>query len=1299
MSFVHLHVHTQYSILDGLSSIKGLFKRARELSMPALAITDHGNMYGVKEFFKYANDKENLDADGKFIVKPIIGCEVYVTRHYDPKLKDNEHRKYYHLILLAKNYEGYKNLMKICSAGHIDGKYYDKPRVSHEIVEKFHENLICCSACLAGEVPKNIMADDLDAARKAIEWHKGVFGEDYYLEVMLHKSETGFSEDVGEAQMKVNDAIWNLAREMGVRTVATNDVHFIKKEDGPVHDRLICLTTNVNVAEPNRLHYTQQEWLKSEEEMAALFPDHPEALETTLEIAGKVESYQIDRGHVLPKFQIDEAFMAEVDEQMTRYADVIEEGKFEKTKKVDENGNPVMKYRGDEFCHSVAFLCHLTYKGARKRYGDTLTDEQADRIDFELKTIARMGFPDYFLIVQDYIAACRAHGDLVGPGRGSAAGSVVAYCLGITNLDPLKYDLLFERFLNPDRISMPDIDVDFENLPWAHDYVERRYGKDHVSRVITFGTMLAKGAIKDVARISQLSIEESNRLSKMVPDRLSEMVEKEYPYNPKMDELIPGFKVIEKEVEVDDPENPGQKKKEIHKFQKGKEEQSVKITLSNCYRLVPEFKEELANGSDLNKEILYFAERLEGSIRQVGMHACATIIGPSNLGEHIPICLSTDKETGEQVWTSQYDGHYIEDVGMLKMDFLGLNTLSIISETLRNIKKRHGIDIDIEAIPIDDKETYELYSRGDTTVIFQFESPGMKEWLQKLHPERFEDLIAMNALYRPGPMDFIPSFVNRKLGLEKIEYDLPEMAGILQDTYGITVYQEQVMLLSRKLANFTRGEADKLRKAMGKKQKAIIAELRSKFIEGGLANGHPEATLKMIYKQWEKFAEYAFNKSHATCYAWVSYQTGWLKTHYTAEFLAANLSCNLDSIDEITKIMDDCRRHGIKVLSPDVNESETAFTVNSEGHIRFGMAGVKGVGVNVIEAIIEERRKNGPFADIFDFVERVPGNVVNRKVLESLGYSGAFDSLPGVSRASLFSVNEKNEPFFDVLLRYAYKFQNDSLMSGASLFGDIEEMKPQRPELPVLSDDAAAEMNMELLKKEKELVGMYISSHPLDRYRLEIDEFTNCTLARLRAIENSLQSDKSVQNKEFFVAGLVTRSETGNTKTDRPFGKVEIEDFTGNYSFSLFGKDYERFMEYCHEQKAILIKMVSRTRFKKKDDKGAQEADFYELKVLNMTLLGNTKDEFITDIHIGFPLNRSNEVFRKELLKVLKKHKGSARLLMDIDFEAEGHRENVTMFSKKHKLTPSYELFTELDNLGIPHKIVKKHPSEYFSEK
>ena len=801
MAFVHLHVHTQYSILDGQSSIENLFNRAEELGMPGLAITDHGNMFGVKEFFKYAAKHPGI--------KPVIGCEVYVTQHYDHTLKDNNHRKYYHLILLAKNYDGYRNLMKIVSLGQLEGMYY-KPRVDHEILEKYHEGLICSSACMAGEIARDILAGDMEAADRAVEWHKKVFGDDYYLEVMLHKTEIpGSAEDVYEGQSQYVPVVFDLAKKHGVKVIATNDAHFVRKEDGPVHDRLICLTTNANIDDPDRLRYTQQEYLKSEEEMRALFPDHPEAIDNTLEVLGKVESYSIDRDPVLPVFEIDPAFMQDIDAQMEKYKEVIDAGRC------DKKGN----YRGDGFCHSVAYLCHLTYQGAHERYGATLTEEQRERIDFELKTISRMGFPDYFLIVQDYIAASRAMGSMVGPGRGSAAGSVVAYCLRITNLDPIRYQLLFERFLNPDRISMPDIDVDFEDLSKAHAYVEQRYGADHVARVVTFGTMAAKSAIKDVARISQVSLDESNRLTKMVPDRLSEKKEKEYPFNPKLDKLKPGFKLVEKDVEVDDPANPGQKVLVRKTFQRGLEEVDVKVTLANCFRLVPEFQRELAEGPEINREVLRYARALEGTVRQTGMHACATIIGRGDLTEYLPLFLSKDKDTGEEnVRTSQYDGHFIEDVGMLKMDFLGLITLTIIHNALDLIKENHGVDIDIEAIPIDDRETYELYGRGDTTSVFQFESEGMKTWLQKLHPERFEDLIAMNALYRPGPMDYIPDFVDRKLGRKVIEYDLPEMEEYLQDTYGVTVYQEQVMLLSQKLAGFTKGEADKLRKAMGKKQ-------------------------------------------------------------------------------------------------------------------------------------------------------------------------------------------------------------------------------------------------------------------------------------------------------------------------------------------------------------------------------------------------------------------------------------------------------------------------------------------------
>ena len=798
MSFVHLHVHTQYSILDGMSDIEKLFRRAEELGMPGLAITDHGNMYGIKDFFDVSRKHPS--------VKPILGCEIYVTRHYDHKIKDNAHKQYYHLILLAKNPTGYRNLMKIVSTGHIEGMYY-KPRVSHEVIEKYHEGLICCSACMAGEIPRNILAGDDAALDKAIKWHKRVFGDDYYLEVMLHKTKVpGLSLEVYERQKEYCARIFELAGQYGVKVVATNDVHFVSEEDGPAHDRLICLTTNASLNDPKRLRYTQQEFLKSEEQMAELFPDHPEALANTLEVLDKIESYDINRGHVLPKFQIDSGFLEHIDEHLAKYADIIENGRYEIEK--DHDGNVVSKTdRGEEFCRSVAFLCHLSYKGAHDRYGEVLTPEQQERLHFELMTISYMGFPDYFLIVQDFINWGRRNGVSVGPGRGSAAGSCVAYCLGITNLDPLKYDLLFERFLNPERISMPDIDVDFddEGRYRVIQYVQDHYGADHISHVITFGTMAAKLAVKDVARISELPIPESNRLTKMIPDK--PMVVRE----------------------------------------NGKEEEK-KPTLANCVKYVKELKEEYENGDPLVREVLEYALKLEGCIRQVGIHACAMIIGRGNLTDYIPITTGVDKATGQEVWVSQYEGTKIEDVGMLKMDFLGLKTLSIISRCVAMVKKRFGVDIDIEKIPIDDPEVYELYSRGDTKSVFQFESGGMKEWLIKLHPERFEDLIAMNALYRPGPMDYIPKFVAGKNDPGTITYDLPDMEEYLKETYGVTVYQEQVMLLSQKLAGFSKGKADKLRKAMGKKQKAVLDSLKESFMNGALANGYPQCDLLRLGK-------------------------------------------------------------------------------------------------------------------------------------------------------------------------------------------------------------------------------------------------------------------------------------------------------------------------------------------------------------------------------------------------------------------------------------------------------------------
>ena len=1233
-SFVPLHVHTEYSILDGMSNIKKLFARANELGMPGLAITDHGNMYGVKEFF---------DVSQKFPdIKPIIGCEVYVTQHYDHRLKDNEHRKYYHLILLAKNYKGYKNLMKIVSTGHIEGMYYDKPRVSHEVLQKYHEGLICSSACIAGEIPRGILAGDMDGVDKAIEWHKSVFGEDYYLEVMLHKTEVpGMSLDLYHNQKKVNEAVFELGKKHGVKVVATNDTHFILKDDGPAHDRLICLTTNSLVSDTKRLRYTQQEYLKSEEEMLELFPDHPEAVSNTMEVLEKVERYDINSAHILPKFSIDPSFLADIDKYLEEYKDVIDRGRN------DEKGN----YRGDEFCKSVAFLCHLTWEGARERYGAALETDTAlrERIDFELKTISYMGFPDYFLIVQDFINWAKNNGISVGPGRGSAAGSVVSYCLRITNLDPVKYDLLFERFLNPERISMPDIDVDFddEGRYRVIQYVQDHYGADHISHVITFGTMAAKLAVKDVARVSDLALSESNRLTKLIPDR--------------------AFVVKENGVETE-----------------------KKPTLENCFKYVPELKKEYEEGEPLVREVLEYAKRLEGCVRQVGIHACAMIIGRGNLTDYIPITMGEDKATGQKVWVSQYEGSQIEDVGMLKMDFLGLKTLSIISRALDLIRKRGGPEIDIEAIPIDDPATFDLYSRGDTKSVFQFESGGMREWLMKLHPERFEDLIAMNALYRPGPMDYIPDFVAGKNDPSKVHYDLPEMADLLKETYGVTVYQEQVMRLSQTLAGFSKGKADKLRKAMGKKKKDILDGLKVDFMQGAQAKGHPSATLEKIWSDWEAFAKYAFNKSHATCYAWVSYQTAWLKAHYPSEFQASNLTQQSSNMDELKAIMADCKKGGIKVLNPDINESDKDFSVNKDGDIRFGMGGLKGFGENVVNAIIDERAQNGAFADIWEFMERMalysqkmdkPVGI-NRKSLETLINAGAFDSF-GYKRAQFYTLGKSGEQFVDELVRYADLYRNDKVDSASSLFGEVEEMKPQRPEMPMFVGE---EDILDLLQREKDVVGMYLSSHPLDRYAFEINAFTNCKLADLPSRIDEVE--KAGKPEKTRVAGIVTDVKQITTRTGAPGGRIVLEDYSGTYELALFGKDYEAFMPYMklHENLFIEGEIDERYRLKPEERAQGKKAPF-NFKIRQVSLLGNVSADKLKGFSINLDSTQLNENFRKSLVKLLKAFPGKTRLSVYLFDAATGYR--VELFSKKFPIGVCTEFITGLERLGISYQAGK----------
>ena len=1247
MSFVHLHVHTQYSILDGQASIENLFNRAEELGMPGLAITDHGNMYGVKEFFKYAAKHPS--------VKPIIGCEIYVSKG-DHRVKE---KGYYHLILLAKNYNGYKNLMKIVSTGHLEGMYY-KPRVSHEVIEKYHEDLICSSACMAGEIPRMILAGDIAGAEKAIEWHKRVFKEDYYLEVMLHKTEVpGLSLEVYEKEKEYDEVIFDLAEKHGVKVIATNDAHFVRKEDGPAHDRLICLTTNAYIDDPDRLRYTQQEYLKSEEEMAALFPGHPEVITNTLEICDKVESYSIDRGHVLPKFQIDPDFLADIDNQLEKYKDVIDAGRC------DEKGND----RGEEFRYSVAFLCHLCYKGAHERYGETLNQETSERLDFELKTISRMGFPDYFLIVQDYIAAARAHGISVGPGRGSAAGSAVAYCLGITNLDPIKYDLLFERFLNPERVSMPDIDVDFDDDGRYRviQYVQDHYGVDHVSHVITFGTMAAKGAIKDVARISRLPLDESNRLTKMIPDKPITVTETSEVELKEGEEPENGERVIEKD---------GKRYKIV------KKDSDKKPTLKNCVKYVPELKNEYENGSPLVREVLNYALQLEGCIRQVGIHACAMIIGRGNLTDYIPITLGVDKATDQKVWVSQYEGSFIEDVGMLKMDFLGLRTLSIIKICLAEVKKRFGIDIDIEKIPIDDPKAYEIYSNGDTKSVFQFESPGMMEWLQKLHPERFEDLIAMNALYRPGPMDYIPSFVARKRGEEPITYDLPAMEEFLKETYGVTVYQEQVMLISQKVAGFSKGKADKLRKAMGKKKIDILQSLYNDFIEGGKKNGHPEDVLKKIWKDWEKFASYAFNKSHATCYAWVSYQTGWLKAHYPSEFQAANLSMNKNNMAEIQAIMADCKKHRIKVLNPDVNESESNFTVNKNGDIRFGMGGMKGFGANIVDAIVAEREANGSFKDIYDFSERMAG-IVNRKAMESLVYAGAFDSF-GIERSRYFLIGSDGLQFLDELLNYASVTKKNAEDDAASLFGDAEELKAEKPEPPAMVGEADL---LELLKKEKDMVGMYLSDHPLKRYEFELETFTSCRLSELDDLVT--ECEREHRQQKVFIAGFITSTEVKTSRTGKPFAKTTLEDFSGTYELALFGKDYETFMPYLTEHTAIFVEgEIKEAYFSKSDDNEKTTNAPYKFRVKKISLLGNIGDALLSGFTIELSTPMVSADFRKHLMSVVKASKGTVPFSILL---SDPKTQYVIEFqSRKYQVAVTADFISEIKNLGLRYKVLRK---------
>ncbi|MDR0864190.1 MAG: DNA polymerase III subunit alpha, partial [Candidatus Symbiothrix sp.] len=1067
---------------------------------------------------------------------------------------------------------------------------------------------------------------NLREAKESIEWFKKIFGDDFYLELQRHQTDKpGGAQDTYQNQIPVNKAILELAEKTHTKYICTNDVHFVEEEHAEAHDRLICLSTGKDLDDPNRMHYTKQEWFKTPEEMSAIFPDLPEALANTLEIADKVEFYNIDSDPLMPVFSIPETFATE-ESYRNKYSEAAlrEEFNKEDAKRFDTLGgyDKVLriKYESD-------YLRELTYKNVPKRYADAdghIDPSVLERIDFELDTMKTMGFPGYFLIVQDFIQAARDMGVAVGPGRGSAAGSAVAYCLGITDIDPLKYDLLFERFLNPDRISLPDIDIDFDDdgrsdvLRW----VTEKYGKERVAHIITYGTMATKSSIKDVARVQKLPLSEADRLTKLIPDRLPE----------------------------------------------GKDGKAPKINIANCVHYVPELQE-ARNSHDVNlSDTLKYAEMLEGTVRQIGVHACGVIIGADDLTNFVPLSTAKEKGSDEDVLVTQYEGSVIESIGLIKMDFLGLKTLSIIKEAISNIKKSKGIDIDISTIPIDDAKTYELYSKGQTIGTFQFESAGMQKYLRELQPTKFEDLIAMNALYRPGPMAYIPDFIDRKHGRKAITYDFPEMEEFLKDTYGITVYQEQVMLLSRELAGFTRGKSDELRKAMGKKLIDKMAHLKEEFMDGATAKGHDSKTLEKIWSDWAEFAKYAFNKSHATCYSWVSYQTAYLKAHYPGEFMAANLTRNRDDIGEITKFMDECRSMGIVIKGPDVNESELNFTVNKEGNIRFGMGGVKGVGTSAVEAIIREREANGPFKSIFDFVERVSLTTCNKRSIEALCCSGAFDNFTELKREQLFAPNAKGEQFIETLIHYGNKYQADKTSAINSLFGGFDSVEISKPEIP----KAEAWSNIERLNKERDLVGIYLSSHPLDDYYVILNHVCNTKLNELEEVKNAGNT-----NIELMLGGIVTAFKQGNTKTGNPYGVIKLEDFTGSAEIPLFGKDFIEFGKYGHPNMYLLI----RGKFQPRQYKES----VLDFKISSIQQMSEVKDSLLKKITISIPIYNLDEKIIAELSSCIKNNPGNCSLFFKIeDLEKQL---SVSLYAESQKIGIDRNIIRLLEENKIQFKI------------
>ncbi len=1203
--FVHLHVHTYYSILDGQSSIKRLVDKAISDGMKGMAITDHGDMFGIKEFHDICNGiNKQRKKDGLEPFKPIFGCEMYVARRGDMHLKETkDDLGGYHLIVLAKNANGYKNLIKLVSNSWVDG-FYNRPRTDRTELEKYHEDLIVCSACIAGEVPAKILRGDIAGARESIEWHQRLWGDDYYLELQRHEvtdPNQRANRETFPLQQQANKVLIELAREYGIKLVCTNDAHFVDKENAEAHDHLLCLSTGKDLDDPTRMLYSKQEWFKTRQEMNDIFSDVPEAMANTLEILDKVETYSLDNDPIMPFFPIPESFGTE-DEwrkkftEQQLYDEFTSDENGENQLSPEDGAKKIKKLGGYDKIYRIKFeadyLAELAYAGAKRRYGDPIPDDVDERVKFELHIMKTMGFPGYFLIVQDFINSARDElGVMVGPGRGSAAGSVVAYCLGITKIDPLKYDLLFERFLNPDRISLPDIDTDFDDdgrgkvLKWVMD----KYGHENCAHIITYATMATKNSIKDVARVEKVPLGITNALCKAIPDRLPE---------------------------------------------------GMKMNLPNAIKCTRELQEAESSSNQALANTIKYAKMLEGTVRGTGIHACGFIICRDPISDHVPVSTADDPDfKGTKTNCTQYDGHVIESTGLIKMDFLGLKTLSELKEACANIKRTRGVEVDLDTIPIDDPKTYELYQQGRTIGTFQFESNGMQKYLRELHPTVFEDLIAMNALYRPGPMDYIPSFIARKNGREEIKYDIPCMEKYLKDTYGITVYQEQVMLLSRQLADFTRGESDALRKAMGKKKKDIVDAMKPKFIEGGKKNGHDPEILEKIWADWEKFASYAFNKSHAACYSWVAYQTAYLKANYPAEFMAAIMSRRRDQITEITKLMDECKAMGIETLGPDVNESYEKFGVNHHGEIRFGLGAIKGMGDSAALAIIEEREKNGPFKDIYDFAQRISFSSVNRKAFESLALSGGFDSF-GIRREDYFATNAKGEVFLDTIVRYGQLYQQEKAQMQNSLFGmfgdGVEIALPPVPKNDIRWSD------IERLNKERDLVGIYLSAHPLDEYKIILDNLCNAKCADL--------SDMSNLNgrEDILLGGIVTAIRTRFDKRGNPCGFVTLEDFDGSGELALFGEDWGHWSGMFAEGASVYITAKLQQRF--------QNSNQLELKVQNIEYLQGVKEKALDRITISLVTDMLDDQIVADLNELITSHPGKTKLFFQLrDSQGKNH--------------------------------------------